>query len=262
MLVPECRICLEDSSNEIFISPCRCSGTSGFVHESCLQKWREECKSTPEKYNKCELCQEEYLITRMNPKESFFITKNENLYKMCWFSLCSISLISITTGGIDSLTNKSSIGIIGLGPIENKLNIELDTDPWCTFSYYVSLGSFSHSILMLFMIKCLTSCFVKQYFRYNKLMLFNDLFYILSMVPYPLLIYIMRDLGIIALLCSLGIFTIFINTPITILYFKRHDIVLDKINLKYIHEKIMNVVYNPIDSQIENRDYDTLIELA
>ena len=49
----ECRICLESNNSHDFITPCRCSGTAGVVHEQCLQKWRTQCYNNPDKYNKC-----------------------------------------------------------------------------------------------------------------------------------------------------------------------------------------------------------------
>ena len=36
----ECRICMIGDDEEELIQPCRC--TTAYVHESCLQKWREE----------------------------------------------------------------------------------------------------------------------------------------------------------------------------------------------------------------------------
>ena len=36
-----CRICLEEEDNiNSLISPCRCSGSSKYVHIQCLQNWR------------------------------------------------------------------------------------------------------------------------------------------------------------------------------------------------------------------------------
>ncbi len=42
--IKECRICLESEldSDEPFINPCRCRGTSKWVHLSCLNRWRNE----------------------------------------------------------------------------------------------------------------------------------------------------------------------------------------------------------------------------
>lgn len=35
-----CRICLEEGVRRDFIAPCRCSGTSKWVHRKCLDRWR------------------------------------------------------------------------------------------------------------------------------------------------------------------------------------------------------------------------------
>lgn len=40
--LPQCRFCLEEGTIEEFITPCKCEGTSRFVHESCLRRWQTE----------------------------------------------------------------------------------------------------------------------------------------------------------------------------------------------------------------------------
>ena len=37
----ECRICFNNDKDDEYIAPCLCSGTSKYVHISCLEKWRE-----------------------------------------------------------------------------------------------------------------------------------------------------------------------------------------------------------------------------
>ena len=49
-----CRICLEPDN---LISVCGCSGTMGFVHQQCIDKWRAITKSKD-----CELCKQPYRI--------------------------------------------------------------------------------------------------------------------------------------------------------------------------------------------------------
>jgi hypothetical protein len=44
-----CRICLEE--NEPFISPCRCRGTTQYVHQHCMERWLSTNKRT-----QCEVC--------------------------------------------------------------------------------------------------------------------------------------------------------------------------------------------------------------
>lgn len=56
---PMCRIChCEESSSEYLISPCYCSGTLRYVHQSCLQQW---LKSNGIK--SCELCKYDFIMS-------------------------------------------------------------------------------------------------------------------------------------------------------------------------------------------------------
>ena len=72
----ECRICMIGDDEEELIQPCRC--TTAYVHESCLQKWREE-NIDNERYNHCEICKADYLIRREFPKETFELEKTFSL---------------------------------------------------------------------------------------------------------------------------------------------------------------------------------------
>ena len=51
-----CRICLESSDEESLIAPCRCNGSSKFVHRHCLQRWIDVKKK-----KQCECCRSHYL---------------------------------------------------------------------------------------------------------------------------------------------------------------------------------------------------------
>lgn len=51
----ECRFCFEDDEKDSMISPCKCDGTSKYVHKSCLSKWILYKKS-----NICPVCNQEY----------------------------------------------------------------------------------------------------------------------------------------------------------------------------------------------------------
>jgi len=55
-----CRICHEgDNGGERLISPCRCSGSVGLVHRTCIEKWL-----TLVNIDTCELCKEKYSVSR------------------------------------------------------------------------------------------------------------------------------------------------------------------------------------------------------
>ena len=55
-----CRICHEgESGGERLISPCRCSGSVGLIHRSCIEKWLTIVNN-----DVCELCKQKYSVTR------------------------------------------------------------------------------------------------------------------------------------------------------------------------------------------------------
>lgn len=56
--IPECRICL--SSDEHFISPCRCKGTQGYVHRTCLNEWRATKQG--DAFTQCSECHTPYVL--------------------------------------------------------------------------------------------------------------------------------------------------------------------------------------------------------
>ena len=84
--ISECRICFEiETYDDPFISPCRCKGTSLYVHKSCLNTWRhfnrnsegwKRCMECGEKYsfyNKYPLEKKNIFTTMKNPTKIYFI---------------------------------------------------------------------------------------------------------------------------------------------------------------------------------------------
>ena len=67
----ECRICFDNESiDDPLITPCKCKGTSAFVHKSCLKQWRMFNKGKPG-WKKCMECNENYAISKKYPVEKF-----------------------------------------------------------------------------------------------------------------------------------------------------------------------------------------------
>ena len=56
---PCCRVCQCNSKEEILISPCLCSGSVKWIHESCLIQWMK-CSLK----DSCELCTKKIKITK------------------------------------------------------------------------------------------------------------------------------------------------------------------------------------------------------
>lgn len=52
-----CRICFEkETSSNIFVTPCKCKGDAGKIHEKCLKQWINTSKR-----NECEICNTPYM---------------------------------------------------------------------------------------------------------------------------------------------------------------------------------------------------------
>lgn len=61
-----CRICLEDTG--VLVSPCACKGSTGYIHQECLDKW-VHTDTTPK--TQCEICHQDYYS-----KESYSFQPN------------------------------------------------------------------------------------------------------------------------------------------------------------------------------------------
>ena len=72
-----CRICLEEDLISNMISPCRCSGSSKYVHSNCLNEWRSVSSNT-EHFYQCDICKFKYKF-KPNEQES----NNLILQKFC-----------------------------------------------------------------------------------------------------------------------------------------------------------------------------------
>lgn len=56
-----CRICYDGTSNTL-ISPCRCKGTVGLLHKSCLERWLQVSQTVS-----CEICGYKYKLRQKSP---------------------------------------------------------------------------------------------------------------------------------------------------------------------------------------------------
>lgn len=55
LIINQCRICYDDIEESELFSPCRCNGTSKYVHRECLYEWIDKCENVEAK-SKCMEC--------------------------------------------------------------------------------------------------------------------------------------------------------------------------------------------------------------
>ena len=88
-----CRICLEDENDmNKLISPCRCSGSSKYVHLDCLQTWRITSRGGIGE-NKCMECHTEYLIRKKHGRERILEISICKLAQIIYYTPIVISMI-------------------------------------------------------------------------------------------------------------------------------------------------------------------------
>ena len=88
-----CRICLEEESDiDKLISPCRCSGSSKYVHLDCLQTWRRTSRGGVGE-NKCMECHTEYLVRKRHERERILEIPICRLAQILYYTPTVISMI-------------------------------------------------------------------------------------------------------------------------------------------------------------------------
>lgn len=80
-----CRICYDDTVDSELISPCKCSGSIKWVHQSCLKKWVNTSKK-----DICPQCKFKYI-----KKTQYKLPKLKFLQKNIYVKLTTFIIISI-----------------------------------------------------------------------------------------------------------------------------------------------------------------------
>lgn len=252
--IKECRICFEgEKEDDLFISPCRCSGTSKYVHYSCLNQWRQFNVDRPA-YHKCMECNEKYIIVFTHPREPtklFWLTKKlSNFYLIKYAGGIPISFMV----GIFALFNNHSLILEGLNGGNNKLVIydEFRKDLFLATSFY-----YMYSIVLLnffiligyLMVTCDKIKNKKEYFSKIK-------YYFISDFVYNCLFYIFYVIFVwnneVMIFFNIALFLILSEPFVCYKLFKKHDEIIKKFN-ETSNESILPYGFlNPLyDSDIE-----------
>lgn len=92
----ECRLCFESDTLDNLIYPCKCSGTSKYIHKHCLNEWRTLADNR-EAYNKCFECSYQYQFkNNENIENGFCDTLIKKLSKnIFFFTIINFIIISL-----------------------------------------------------------------------------------------------------------------------------------------------------------------------
>jgi hypothetical protein len=100
---PQCKYCLEETNFEDMVSPCKCSGSTKYVHKECLRNWfiqRNNRVVIPGNFNqfdtyKCEVCHTKYNCEYINQVTTSNITCDVAKYILCISIFLGCSYVGI-----------------------------------------------------------------------------------------------------------------------------------------------------------------------
>uniref|UniRef100_T1ISN4 E3 ubiquitin-protein ligase MARCHF5 n=1 Tax=Strigamia maritima TaxID=126957 RepID=T1ISN4_STRMM len=101
-----CWVCFasdEDDPSASWVQPCRCRGTTKWVHQNCLQRWIDEKqKGNTSLKVVCPQCNTEYLIIfpKLGPVVYFMDLCDGVIYKICPFLAAGLMISSVYWSGV------------------------------------------------------------------------------------------------------------------------------------------------------------------
>ena len=257
----QCRICLEEETNlELLISPCRCSGTSKYVHRECLRRWRYQDINAPG-FSKCMECNEEYIILNSNDIESenIFIIFNKSL-KLLYFQMIislPISFVMFVIDYEDESIIKSMPGWNSTYALE-----AMDYDSTYKDLFYLNLSIYIENQIFLVIYLLRVSIYVSNI---KELLYLMRKHFIVNFFYYNL--YWLFTLGMgISNIYQFAIVSVFLyqlfSYKMNYLFLKYHNKCIENINSK-LNTGVASMDNNPLNIIIddeydaENDEYDT-----
>ena len=240
-----CRICLMDEIDEsLLIQPCRCS--TAYVHEECLQQWRNQDIDS-DNYRRCEICHQEYTIYQRYPRETFRFKAIEKYkgYTILYFYFMVLFGSSISLIFIDFIFNKTSIFLLTHDENTDFLKDKDDYDIiW--FIYYLSYASYILSMLFyVYMFYIYISKIKRKMVYLNKTIVSSTFRFLLTwnyfynyLIFYKL--FLSLDMYSMASFCC-----IFINYKIMMKQIKKHNKTILIMNAEN-PESIISFNFNPM----------------
>ena len=248
-----CRICLDEDKIKNLIAPCRCNGTSKYVHYDCIEKWREN-NINPDARKKCMECNSLYILVDSYKKETYIIDTNKYFFtKGCLRQFIFIFISMSFIIPIDVVENYKTLHLLDDIYYTNITQFVLKNSVAYAFYYYILATSFVYVNLYLLFI----ALFIYNIKRKVK--------YLLYMFPVYLL-FLFLSCGYIYLYLAtvyninyyfiIGVVTPFfyyLELTWFIKYF--HNVTIKRLNTKY--NKIKYLEYPRISIQdISNNVFD------
>jgi hypothetical protein len=240
----ECRICFEEETLEDpFIWPCRCNGTSKYVHRSCLNTWRNENINNPA-FERCMECRYEYTFINKYPHE--FDSIVEINYQPITYIIYVLPVILIYPLSEYNKTNNNIILTTYSGK-NNSLNyyMAISEDMFYVLNYDICINIILFHQLLLFFVYYIYFIFKKVYRTcdYFRLLTRSTMSIMFTLSKYILLINVVgKEPGWVSFYIILSVFIIVLEPFAYLTILSRHNKIINELELdnKYILQNYDN----------------------
>jgi len=239
----ECRICLDtlESGRERLISPCRCSGSQQYIHESCLQRWRDEDLNLATR-DRCEICRTDFKITSDHQKETYII----RLYDGSWIPpiICyfiSSGLFAISFAQFDTYNDLATIHLITPSYLNQPLISLIQNDQWFDFGYYTGFSGCVIALIYMLSFAAVISYNTKRCCRYWRFFFPYFIFYSALSSSFIPILYCGLLFSQVEMWLSFLLSTTFLPLPVINCMHKSHNNIIMQMNLEDNHEHILSL---------------------
>uniref|UniRef100_A0A6C0KFA0 RING-CH-type domain-containing protein n=1 Tax=viral metagenome TaxID=1070528 RepID=A0A6C0KFA0_9ZZZZ len=227
----QCRICLDDDDSYNLIIPCKCKGTSIYVHKECLNLWRyaENNQDDSNAFNKCGECQAEYQIIKKYSNETFFITRSNGIYIGVYYA--TYYLFIFVFGFVLSKIDINSTLINSFNTLRGKelLNPNDDIEQHNLLFYFAMINSLLFFMYLIIFFICINIKVKRRckYWKHNILIWLISFLSVFFIIPIYIYSNKIRTFNVITLT------TIGFNLLLSLIQINTHNKVLYDLNHNY-----------------------------
>ncbi len=255
----QCRICFEEEENpSLLISPCRCDGTSKYVHIDCLQTWLRTTESDTAK-KKCMECRTAYKYTAnaLEESESMYNDDIKDIWKTYGRNMLLICPYSLVFNCIDNYILYQSPIISFIYQPQKQVFHYLTIDEFYSMIFYFSNTTFIFNIrfMMIYLYRIYRSIHRKNI--YLKSMSYNILCPIIGIMFYFIINKIIISYDDASNLMSYNLLYIVISQVLYYMMLKQHIDTIQNMNSN-IEINILSYV-DEIEIDIETKSLELMV---
>ncbi len=254
----QCRICFEEEEiPSLLVAPCRCNGTSKYVHIDCLQTWIKTTENADAK-KKCMECRTAYKYTTSSLTENVSMYNHHNKHiwktyiKHCMYA-CPFSL---AFNCIDNYIFKRSPIMVFIYNPQTHIYYWMGSDDFYSVLFYFSnsVFIFNTRFFIIYLYRICRSVHKKK--EYLKSMSFNMLFPFIGIVFFFIINKIIMSYDGVSDLMTYNLLYIMVSQMINYLMLKQHRETIQNMNSN-IEINILSYI-DGVEINIESRNLELI----